>query len=122
MAMILVILGTGLGPGVDLALAGRRALRRHTVSAGIVIWSIVIEVAAFGLGGYVAGRLRTKWANLHGDEVYFRDTAHGFVTWALGTLVGVALVASAAGHVARGGAELGAAAAVPQRPAPARWR
>jgi hypothetical protein len=110
MAMILVVLGTGLGL-VSVSPWPGQGASAATISAGVVIWSIVIEVAAFGLGGYVAGRLRTKWANLHGDEVYFRDTAHGFVTWALGTLVGVALVTSAAGHLARGGAEVGAAAA-----------
>jgi hypothetical protein len=109
MAMILVVLGAGLGLVAVSPWPGQGA-SAATVSAGVVIWSIVIEVVAFGLGGYVAGRLRTKWANLHGDEVYFRDTAHGFVTWALGTLVGVALVTSAAGHVARGGAEAGALA------------
>ncbi len=110
MAMILVVLGAGLGL-VSVSPWPGQGASPATFGAGVVVWSIIVEVLAFGLGGYVAGRLRTKWANLHGAEVYFRDTAHGFVTWALGTLVGVALVTSAAGHVARGGAEIGAAAA-----------
>ncbi|HVT53394.1 MAG TPA: hypothetical protein VHE77_17555 [Dongiaceae bacterium] len=110
MAMILAILGAGLGL-VSISPWPGRGASAGTFGAGVVIWSIIIEILAFGIGGYLAGRLRTKWANLHGDEVYFRDTAHGLITWALGTLVGVALVASAAGHVARGGAEVGAAAA-----------
>jgi hypothetical protein len=110
LAAILSALGAGLGllsvspwPGEGASAA--------TIGAGVIIWSILVEVAAFGLGGYLAGRLRTKWASLHGDEVYFRDTAHGLVTWALGTLIGIALVSSAAGHLARGGAEAGAAVA-----------
>lgn len=29
-----------------------------------------------------SGRLRTKRVGLHTDEVFFRDTAHGFLSWA----------------------------------------
>src|SRR3954454_744835 len=97
MAIILMTLGAGLGLIAVSPWPGQGA-SAQTVGIGVIVWSIVIEVAAFGLGGYLAGRLRTKWANLHGDEVYFRDTAHGFVTWALGTLVSIALITSAAGH------------------------
>src|SRR5690606_23484274 len=46
-------------------------------------------------GGYLTGRLRTKWAGLHTDEVFFRDTAHGFLSWALATVVVVGLAGSA---------------------------
>jgi len=109
MATILMTLGAGLGL-ISVSPWPNEGASAEAVGIGVIVWSIVIEVAAFGLGGYLAGRLRTKWANLHGDEVYFRDTAHGFVTWALGTLVSIALVAAAAGHVARGTAEVGAAA------------
>jgi hypothetical protein len=109
MAIILMTLGTGLGlmsvsPWPDEGASAK------AVGIGVIVWSIIIEIAAFGLGGYLAGRLRTKWVNLHGDEVYFRDTAHGFVTWALGTLLSIALVTMAASHAARTTAEVGAAA------------
>ena len=109
LATILMTLGAGLGLIAVSPWPGEGA-SAEAVGIGVIVWSIVIEVAAFGLGGYLAGRLRTKWANTHGDEVYFRDTAHGFVTWALGTLVSIALVTTAAGHVASTGAEVGAAA------------
>ena len=46
------------------------------------IWLIVMQWLSAALGGYITGRLRTKWVNTHSDEVFFRDTAHGFVTWA----------------------------------------
>jgi hypothetical protein len=42
----------------------------------------------------VAGRLRTKWVDVHSDEVYFRDTAHGFLVWAVALVATVALLAS----------------------------
>ncbi len=110
MAMLLAVLGAGLGL-VSVSPWPGQGASPATITAGVVIWSIIVEVAAFGIGGYLAGRLRTKWANIHGDEVFFRDTAHGLITWALGTLVGFALVTAAAGHVVRGSAEVGAAAA-----------
>jgi hypothetical protein len=47
------------------------------------------------MGGYVAGRLRTKWVDVHSDEVYFRDTAHGFLVWAVAFVATAAFLASA---------------------------
>lgn len=67
-----------------------------TIGAGI--WMIVTQWASSATGGYIAGRLRTRWHGLHTDEVFFRDTAHGFVTWALATVV-VALVAVGASTI-----------------------
>ena len=109
MAIILMTLGAGLGL-ISVSPWPDQGVSAKTVGIGVIIWSIIIEIAAFGLGGYLAGRLRTKWANLHGDEVYFRDTAHGFVTWALGTLISIALVTMAAGSAVRTTAEVGATA------------
>ena len=48
------------------------------------------------MGGYLAGRLRTKWVDVHTDEVYFRDTAHGFLAWAVGLVITAAFLTSAA--------------------------
>lgn len=48
------------------------------------------------MGGYLAGRLRTKWTGVHNDEVYFRDTAHGFLSWSVALVVTAAFLASAA--------------------------
>ena len=63
------------------------------------------------MGGYLAGRLRSRWANTHSDEVYFRDTAHGFLAWAVASLVTAAMLGSAVGSILRGGAEVGSAVA-----------
>jgi hypothetical protein len=54
---------------------------------------VAVQVIASALGGYLAGRLRTKWVNVHTHEVHFRDTAHGLLTWALATVAGVILAA-----------------------------
>src|ERR1039457_3215883 len=58
-----------------------------TVGALAAVWFIVVQWLSAGLGGYLTGRLRTKWVGTHTHEVFFRDTAHGFVTWAVATLI-----------------------------------
>jgi len=64
-----------------------------TVAAGVAL--VVIHGLSSGLGGYLAGRLRTKWTSVHADEVYFRDTAHGFLTWAAATVMMAVVMGSA---------------------------
>jgi hypothetical protein len=66
---------------------------------------IVVQWLSALLGGYITGRLRTKWVGTHTHEVFFRDTANGFVTWALATVVGAAVLTSAVGSVAEKGVE-----------------
>ena len=56
---------------------------------------MLTQVVASALGGYLAGRLRTKWAHLHTDEVYFRDTAHGLLSWATSVVATAAFLTSA---------------------------
>lgn len=75
-----------------------------------------IQVLGAALGGYLAGRLRTKWVNVHSHEVHFRDTAHGLIVWAVSTVAGVVLAVgllAPASHVA---AQASAAAAVQIEP------
>jgi hypothetical protein len=59
-----------------------------------------------GLGGYLTGRLRSKWVSMHTDEVFFRDTAHGFLAWALATIITAAFLASAASSIIGGGVKV----------------
>ena len=66
-----------------------------TIAASTAVWLIVVQWLSSGVGGYLAGRLRTKWVGVHTDEVFFRDTAHGFLAWALATLLVVGVLSSA---------------------------
>jgi hypothetical protein len=59
-----------------------------------------------GVGGYVTGRLRTKWAGLHTHEAFFRDTANGFIMWAVVALIGAVVLASATSSVVGGTANI----------------
>jgi hypothetical protein len=75
------------------------------------IWLIVVQWVAAIFGGYMAGRLRTKWVGLHTDEVFFRDTAHGFLAWAVGTLIVAAMLSMAAAGAAGTGTQAAATVA-----------
>src|SRR5262245_60628885 len=86
-SLILIALGSGLGLASVSPWRGEGA-SATTFTVITAIWLIVIQWVASGLGGYVTGRLRTKWVRTHTHEVFFRDTAHGFVTWALSTVIG----------------------------------
>jgi hypothetical protein len=72
------------------------------------VWIIVVQWGSSAVGGYTAGRLRTKWAGLHTHEVFFRDTAHGLVTWATATVFGALLIGAAGMHAAGAGAQAAA--------------
>jgi hypothetical protein len=62
-----------------------------------------VQWISAGVGGYITGRLRTKWADTHTHEVFFRDTAHGFVTWAVATAIIAIVVASASSSMISAG-------------------
>jgi len=74
------------------------------------VWLTLTQVIASGLGGYLAGRLRSGWRSVHGDEVFFRDTAHGFLAWCVASLVVAALLASAVTGILSGGTTIAASA------------
>ncbi|MDI2590723.1 hypothetical protein NYP20_17605 [Pseudomonas sp. N3-W] len=107
LSMILVLLGFGLGFSAVSPWANE-GVSAKGLGISTIIWLAVTQIIASGLGGYIAGRLRVKWANMHGDEVYFRDTAHGFLAWCVATLVTAVLVVSSVSSVIGGGVEAGA--------------
>lgn len=109
LSLILVVLGAGLGFAATSPWANEGASAK-ALGVSTIIWLLLTQILASGFGGYIAGRLRARWANLHGDEVYFRDTAHGFLAWAVATLVTAMLVLSTAGSLASAGAQAGAMA------------
>ena len=110
LSLILLILGVGLGLSSVSPWSGQ-GIGATAFGASTIAWLTFTQLAASGMGGYLAGRLRSRWAGTHTDEVYFRDTAHGFLAWAVASLVTAALLGSAVGSILRGGAEIGAAVA-----------
>lgn len=109
LSLILLILGAGLGFSAVSPWAGQ-SVDAATLGMSAIAWLAFTQLAASGVGGYLAGRLRTKWAGLHTDEVYFRDTAHGLLAWSVATLVTAALLTSAVGSVVGTATRVGASA------------
>ena len=109
LSVILLALGTGLGLSSVSPWANVGA-SASTVGWAAIIWMILIQIIASAMGGYLAGRLRTKWASTHTDEVYFRDTAHGFLVWAVALVITVYFLASGAATMVGGAATVGGAA------------
>jgi hypothetical protein len=118
LSLILALLGTGLGFSTLSPYEDHSAA---VIGVSAIVWISLTQLIASGIGGYMAGRLRVKWATVHNDEVYFRDTAHGMLAWAVATLLTAALfgsaltsaisgAATAAGGVAKTAATAGAAA------------
>src|ERR1700689_552654 len=95
LSLILLALGTGLG-FASLSVWSGVGASASTIGTAAIFWFILIQILSASMGGYLAGRLRTKWAGIHTDEVYFRDTAHGFLAWAVALVVTAAFLTSAA--------------------------
>ena len=110
LSLILLILGTGLGLS-SVSPWSNEGISAATFGVTTILWLTFTQVAASVLGGYLAGRLRTRWASVQSDEVYFRDTAHGFLAWAIASLATAALLTSVIGAILGNGIKAGAAVA-----------
>ena len=92
--LVLSLVGSGIGLSMASPFSSDGA-SVATFAMGAAIWLIIVQWASAGLGGYIAGRLRTKWTGVNRDEVFFRDTAHGVLAWALATLIVAGALGSA---------------------------
>jgi hypothetical protein len=102
LALILLMLGTGLELS-SVSPWAYNGVSATTFGVSTILWVTFTQLVASGMGGYLAGRLRTKWVSVHTDEVYFRDTAHGFLAWAVASLMTAALLTSVIGSIVSGG-------------------
>lgn len=113
LSFILLILGVGLG----LSSVSPWSFNATAIGVSTVAWLAFMQLAASGIGGYMAGRLRAKWSSVHTDEVHFRDTAHGLLAWAVATLLTVALLAGGTRAVLSGAIDAGSGVAAAVAPA-----
>jgi len=109
-SIILALFGAGLGLASISPWAGA-GVTAGTFTVLAAIWLIIVQWVSAVFGGYMAGRLRARWVNVHTEEVFFRDTAHGFLAWAVGTLLVVAVIVRASGSAANTGTQAVATAA-----------
>lgn len=103
-SLILLLLGSGLGLTMVSPWSGQSS-SLGTIGVTAAIWLVVVQWLSSAFGGYLTGRLRTKWAAVHTDEVFFRDTAHGFMSWALATVFVAGVLASSLTSLAGVGAQ-----------------
>jgi hypothetical protein len=102
-AVTLVLLAFGVGIGLSVVSPwSDQGVSATTLHVGSGIYMVVTAMLASTVGGYLAGRLRARWAGVHQDEVYFRDTAHGVLAWALATVVSAAALGGATTHILAG--------------------
>ena len=101
LALLLIAFGAGLGlsavsPWSDSGVSA------STFRTGTGIYLVIVAVMSSAVGGYLAARLRTKWVGVHTNEIFFRDTAHGFLAWAFATLLSATVLSSVAAYLANG--------------------
>jgi hypothetical protein len=109
-SLLLFALGSGLGFASVSPWPGH-GVTAKTFAITTAIWLIVMQWVSSGFGGYITGRLRTRWIGTHTHEVFFRDTAHGLVMWAVATVLVAATLAASLFSVLEGGAHAGAGVA-----------
>ena len=103
LTLLLIAFGAGLGlsavsPWSDSGVSA------SAFKTGTGIYLVIVAVMSSAVGGYLAGRLRSKWVGAHTHEVFFRDTAHGFIAWAFATLLSASALSSVTGYLANGAA------------------
>ena len=113
LSLILLILGFGLG----LSAVSPWSYNVAVIGTSTIAWIAFTQLAGSGIGGYLAGRLRVKWASVHSDEVYFRDTAHGFLAWSVASLFTVALLAGVVRVLLGGALDVGVGTSRASNPA-----
>ncbi len=102
-ALTLILLAFGAGVGFSSISPWSTTTGTTTFHIAAGLYFIVTAMIASGVGGYLTGRLRTRWSGAHTREVFFRDTAHGFLAWGFATLLSAGVLASA-GSALVGGA------------------
>lgn len=110
LSLILLVLGVGLGFS-SVSPWAMHGIDATSFGVATILWITLTQLVASGAGGYIAGRLRTRWVGTHGDEIYFRDTVHGFLAWSIATLATAVIIASAVGSAISATAEVGASLA-----------
>ena len=95
-AVTLVLLAFGVGIGLSVVSPwANEGVSATTFHIGSGLFLIVVAMLASTVGGLIAGRMRARWVRAHRDEVFFRDTAHGFLAWAFATVLSAAALGAA---------------------------
>lgn len=120
LSLLLLAIGAGFGLSTVSPWPGG-GVSVTTFAVMTAIWLVIVQWLSSAIGGYVAGRLRTRRTGLHTHEVHFRDTAHGVLAWAVASVISAMVLTGAASGLIGGGAVAasGAAQGAAQNPAAA---
>jgi hypothetical protein len=110
LSLVLLLLGAGLGFS-SVSPWSHSGISAATLGVSAIVWLTFTQLAASGIGGYLAGRLRVRWLAVHTDEVFFRDTAHGFLAWSIASLAMATLLTTSVTNIVSSGAHAAAAVA-----------
>jgi hypothetical protein len=99
-SFVLLTFGSALGLSA-ISPYPYRGLSAPTFLVVATLYIALVQVCSYAAGGYLAGRMRTPWADGTESERHFRDGAHGFAVWALGLVISAAVVASGVGGAAK---------------------
>lgn len=106
LSVILLALGAGLGLS-SISPWSNVGATASTMGTAAIIWLIAMQIFSSSLGGYLAGRLRIRWSSTNTHEVYFRDTAHGFLVWAVAIVITMSFLTSTAATMVGGTGQSG---------------
>ncbi len=95
------LMALGAGMGLSAVSPWPSAATARDVTPMAIVWIMIVQAISCSLGGYLAGRLRSRWARVHPHELHFRDTAHGFLVWAVGLVISVAFLSSIGVSIAK---------------------
>jgi hypothetical protein len=109
LSFVLLTFGTAIGLSA-ISPWPNSGLSVKVIGSLAVYWAMAQQIGSVMAGGYVAGRMRSRWHE-GGHEAEFRDGLHGALVWAVGVLISAILVFATAGAVARTGAEVASKAA-----------
>jgi hypothetical protein len=101
LSFVLLAFGAALG----LAVASPSSSWRDTSAVLTLLsglWLLLTALASFGLGGYLAGRLRIPLRPHTREEVEFRDGIHGLLVWAMAVLIGALLTVAVSSAISAG--------------------
>jgi hypothetical protein len=99
-SLILIAFGSAIGLSiVSSSPTWKDASPALALLSGLYL--LLTALVSFGLGGYVAGRLRERWSTTaHSDVVEFRDGTHGVLAWAIAVVMTALVAAASAASIA----------------------
>jgi len=108
LSFVLLTFGTAIGLSATSPWPNS-GLSVKVIATLAVFWVLAQQIGSLMAGGYVAGRMRSRWHEA-GDETEFRDGLHGGLVWAVAVLISAFFVFATASLAVRTGADVAGSA------------